>query len=321
MAFQQTTASSIDDVISQICAFAVANAGFTDQGTTVVSSRTVRRISKGGIYWSFRSDQSNIGEAGLSLYHIFARMSYNITSGATPTSGNGQRDWTAMSLWNFPGPYPTLYLFTEGNAVHAVLELTTRVFNHISFGSIIKTDTFTGGEYICSNFCNYRNNNLYQFNNSYTYTFNCGDGDSVGTNYGNPNSHTGGYNQFLRSVKTTGQTGYEPDFCEYGYYRNNQAVIGSGIGGICARLFDDTPNVATMRSVLLPQYVFVRNDSTGLKQISGYIPDVRLVPMTYLDPGEIILNDWQVFPFIAKESNNSNYPGSGKYGLAYKRTP
>lgn len=320
MAFQQTTASSLDDVISQICAFAVANAGFTDNGTTTVSGYTVRRISKGGIYWSFRPDQSNIGAAGISLYHIFCRMSYNITSGATPTSGNGQREWTAMSCWNFPGPYPTLYLFTEGNAVHAVLELTTRVFNHISFGKIIKTDTFTGGEYICANFCNYRSSNLYQFDNSYTYTFNCGDGDAVGTNTGSPNTNAG-YAQYLRSVKTTGQTGYEPDFCEYGYYRNNQAVIGSGIGGICARLFDDTPNVATMRSVLLPQYVFVRNDSTGLKRISGYIPDVRLVPMTYLDPGEIILNDWQVFPFIAKESNNSNYPGSGKYGLAYKRTP
>ena len=318
MAFQQTTASSIDDVIAQICAFAVANAGFTDQGTNSLGGR---RVSKDGIYWTFVPDYSTKGSGNINNNNLLGRMSYSVAPSAHPTNGNGQRQWTAMSCYGFAGPYTNLYLFTEGTAVHAVLELTTRVFNHISFGSIIKTDTFVGGEYISANCYNYRNAatpNIYRFDTGYGSPMFSGDGDQLGTSV--PGSRNlSDCNSYIRNI-IGAATYYEPDFCEFGTFRNNQGVNTSGIDGVNDFLVRDSLNVATFRNSLLPMYIFLRDPANGLKRISGYIPDFRFINMAYLNAGEVTLNDWQAFPMISKEGNSQSYAVTSNYGFAYKRT-
>lgn len=299
-----------------MCAFAVTNAGFTDRGT----DSGARRISKGSVYWTFVDNYSNLG-AGINLNHLLCRMSLSIASGAHPTSANGQRQWTSMSAWGFAGPYSNLYLFTEGNAVHAVVELTTRVFGHMSFGSIIKTDVFTGGEYVSANHYDYRDGtpSVYRFDHGYNSPMFSGDGNQVGS--GNAGGRTGcDYNSYIRHV-IGAATNNQADFCEFGTYRNNQAANSCGLTGTNDLLYRDSLNVATFRNTLLPMYIYIRDPSNGLKRISGYVPDFRLINMAYLSPAEITLNDWQAFPYISKEGNSQNYAVTGNYGIAYKRTP
>lgn len=315
MAFTQTTASSIEDVISQICAYAVANAGYTDCGMVTIGGNSVYSISKGSIYYSFRRDYVN------PMYDILCRMSYSISGTAEPTKSNGQWDWTRTSLYGFQGPYPNLYIFTEGTCVHAVLELTTGVFTHISFGQITKTETFTGGEYISGMYQHARSGTptLYNFNGPGSSPLFSGDGNT-GTSFGG-RSPTGGC---IRDLAGGALNSSSADFCIIGGGNNNatgKAACGSTIGGLTEKIFQDAPNVATLRSIILPMYITLRDTVSGLKRFSGYVPNIRLVPMTYLDPGETILNDWQVFPFVAKESDGYNYPASGKWGLAYRKVP
>lgn len=314
MAFTQTTASTCDDVIGAICSYAVANAGFADAGTTVVNSVTRRRISKGGIFWTFYADTS-----ANPLYRIKCRMSYSVGNGVDPTSTTGQSDWTYCSFYTFSGPFPNVYLFSEGTCVHCVVEVTTGAFTHISIGQITKTETFTGGEYVSMMYQESRNGNplKFIFNGSGASCIFSGDGQR-GTGYSGYS-----YNGYIRDLAGKASYGDYRDFPGIGgsnsYWSDIRACSGSTFQGPTAEIFRDAPNVATLRSPVFPMYMFLRDPTSGLKRLSGYVPNVRLCPMKYLDNGETILNDWQVFPFCAKESDNYNYPASGNWGLAYRK--
>lgn len=310
MAYTQTTASSLQDVISQLCAFAVAQAGFTNNGTATYGGKTYHRISKGGIYWTFVDSYYS------SKNHILLRMSYNISDTVSPTNLNGQWDWTVMSCWGFAGPFPTLYMFSDGSAVHGVLELTNGIFNHISFGNIQKTDTFEGGEYCASQFFDRQYWDVGYNANRYYWDDHFGSTMFPGGWITRPYTSNLSY---IRSVQVSGVTNAEGDFAAFSNNRNNQHAIGVGVNGILDPLMRDSPNSATLRTPLFPCYVNVRDPVTGLYRSTGYVGNIRLVNMKYVDPGEIILNDWQVFPFIQEEGTGISCPVTGNWGWAYKR--
>lgn len=316
MAFSQTTAATIEDVIGAICSYAIANAGFTDAGSTVVNTVTHRRISKGGIYWTFWKD----GTSSLTRYRIACRMSYSIAPTVEPTTLNGQYDRSFCSFYNFQGPFPNVYLFSEGSCVHCVVELTTGAFTHLSLGQITKTETFVGGEYFGGVYQENLTGSPQQYSFGGTNYGSLFSGDnSRGTNYGGASFEAGA----IRDL--AGKAAYNDyrDFPAMGgtnlYPTDYRASNGSMLYGMTHEIFRDAPNVATLRSPILPMYIFLRDPTSGLKRMSGYIPNVRLCPMKYLDNGETILNDWQVFPLVAKESDRYSYPTSGNWGVAYRK--
>lgn len=305
MAYSQTTASSLTDVITQIIAYAVANAGFTDEGSATYSGSTKYRMSKNGIYWTFYTDYTS------GYYRIRVRMSYSISNTEAPTSANSQWDWTIMSAWLYGGPYPNLYMYSDGLTVHSCLEVTNGIFTHLSVGNITKTDTFTGGEYCAGNYYERKTpSNTFYWDDS----------------YGSP-LFTGGYNtrintsalSYIRSVPATGYTGTEADFAGFGRIRNSQLANGVFMGSPFDYLMRDAPNTATLRTPLFPVYIFLLDPVTGLYRSSGYVEGMRLVQMEYLNPAEIILNNWQVFPLIRQEGDSINAPVSNVWGVAYKR--
>ena len=334
MSYSLTTASSIDDVISQVCQYAVDHAGFAWESSTTVGGRTQFRISKNGLYWNFRAELYNplMGPA----WRIKSYMTTVLVNLIEPTELQGQYRATMTSLWNFPGPYPSLYLFSEGTCVHMVLEVTTGVFTHMSFGAIAKTDNFVGGEYLVGNFADYRSsypNSLGQYpylpelTNGYQSIAFLGD-NGVGTATGGLPSQAYHYS-YVRNVLDNPPTKAYGNFATVGLAVSFAVGPGTelqcagmaGAGGMTDRIFRDAPNLGTLRSPIFPMYVTLRDPISSLRFLAGHIPNVRLCPMKYLDPGEIILTDWIVFPYIAKESNLVNYPSSGNYGLAYRRVP
>ena len=316
MAFMQTTASTIDDVIGAICAYAVANAGFTDAGTTVVNTVTHRRISKGGLFWTFWKDGTSLA----TRYRIACRISYTIADNVEPDQTNGQYGRTYTSFYNFQGPFPNVYLFSEGTCVHCVVELTTGAFTHMSIGQITKTETFVGGEYVASMYQDSWGGDpiKYNFGNTGSGLLFTGD-NARGTNPGGA-SFGGGV---IRDLAGKAAYNNSRDFPAIGgtnnYPADYRACCGSSMFGPNSEIFRDAPNVATLRTPVFPMYMFLRDPTSGLKRMSGYIPNVRLCPMDYLDNGETILNDWQVFPMVAKESDRLSFPVSGNWGLAYRK--
>lgn len=315
MAYSVSSATGLDDVISQMCAFAVTNAGFADQGTTTetTTSRTLRRISKGGIYWTFR--RGDVGAYAANA--IEARMSYSIVANVAPTLSNGQQQWTRTSVWSFAGPYTNLYLYTDSTnvAVHAVIECASGIYAHMSFGNIIKTDTFTGGEYISGCYSEYKPGTIFidvsQPQSSMLFHGTLTSGGA------------GNYWTYMRQVPASGSTGDYFDFAACASVSGSGSTLRycnfGGVNGWSGLLMRDSPNTGTLRSPMFPFYVSKYDIPSTRMAIAGYVPGARLISNENVDSAEILLSNWQVFPMTQKNSDNVTVPSSLAYGIAYYR--
>lgn len=331
MPYQLTTASGPADVIAQIVAFALDN-GFSDEGTTVVSdnnftparSVTLTRIKRGSIYWTFRVDP-RATSTPTPEYAVNCRMSYSIASGAYPTETNGQEGWSVMSLWGFPGPYPNLFLYCDGvtDAIHVALELASGIFNHMSFGMIEKTETFTGGEYITAGQLEWKSPVapfLYPTEDNLEVATNHPflNGSNIPDSSGYTSSPGTGAN-YIRSILAAGAANNKNDFAMCGVYKNGQSASMCGYKGMQESVLKATPNSPTLRTPLFPLYVFIRDEVSGLWRTSGLLPGMAVCSNSYVDAKEVILTDWQVFPITQRFGDRTLCPDSGKRGVAYKR--
>jgi hypothetical protein len=310
MAYSLTTASSLQDVISQMHSFAVANAGFADAGDISLSGgRTLKRLSKGGIYYHLAPHAT--------LNKIRGYMGYSARSTDVPasTTSDSQPYDTIMSAWAFPGPYPSLYLYSEGTCVYAVVELTNGIFNHFAFGKITKTDTFTGGEFMTAG---HYDTQFTQASIQYYYPVDSGNQHAAyqGSNISAGQSSGAG---FVRAAPAAGAFNDYRDFAGLGFLLNNQRAGMSGPNSITDRLLRDSPNAATLRTPIFPMYVMILDPSPNLYRLAGYLPGVRACPNRYVDPAELILTDWQVFPLTQKNATGLICAPCGNYGVAYKR--
>lgn len=302
-----TTATGIPDVISQLCAFAVTNAGFAAETDAVVSgSRTMKRISKGGIYWHFVPYASGNG--------ILCFMSYTLeTTDAPGTTSTAQPYVSRMSAWSFSSSFPNLYLYTDDSSVvYMCVELTTGIFNHIGFGSITKTETFTGGEFITAGDCE-----ATYLLSSVTYFY------SVELSTNRPvysgqytNKSVGSGLSFLR---ISGTNSDYRDFAPLGTTLNSNRAGFSGVQGLNEEVLRDAPNEGTLRTPMLPMYVCVLDSVSSLYRLSGYLPNIRVIPNKYVDPAELLLTTWQCFPLTQKNATGLLCSPCDNYGLAYEK--
>lgn len=306
MSFSLTTATGIPDVISQFHAYAVANAGFVDAGDIVLAGpRTMKRLSKGGIFWHFVPFATGNG------IRSFMGYTAEITD-APGVSGDAQPQPTYMSAWSFASSYPSLYMYTDdSDVVFAAVELTTGIFNHIGFGSITKLESFTGGEFLTAG----EGETTFGGGPVFFYSIDSQQQHApyVGQ-YANVIANAGA--GFMRISGTN--TDYQ-DFAGLGVTFNTNRAGMNSVHGISDEVFRDAPNEATLRSPIFPMYACILDTVTGLYRISGYVPNIRLCPNKYLDPAEIILTDWQTFPLTQKNASGLLCAPCGNYGLAYKR--
>ena len=339
MAFTQTTATNLQDVITQIIAYGVANSGFISLGSVTLPANnyslgggeTMYGVQIGSVYHYFIAVQNNT--LVLTKNYIIAFTSdtpvslYPKTT-TTPTRINSTPDKdSCFSAWNFPGPYASLYMFATPACVHAVVELSAGVFNHISLGIITKTDTIIGGEYLVMG--------AYQYYTSYfdsalqLTVYNLADATSysnhlpwVGSGLDGSMStavQTGLIKNYMRYVQPNTAYGDRRDFAPFGSVEYGQKAAGCTYGYIIDSLLRDSPNTATQRSVMFPQYIMLLDAPSGTYNMAGYIPNCRIVSMRGLSPKDIIYNDWQVFPVTTKNPTTIYASGSGNIGLAYRR--
>jgi hypothetical protein len=312
MAYQQTTASSMDDVCAQIVTFAVANAGFTNAGTITVNTKTIQRLLKGGIYYYFGSHNTFIGQSANVVKYS---LGYTASAGF-PTTANGPEFQTSYwTFQSFAGPYTNLFLFTEGTCVHAVVEMTNGIFNHFSFGKMTKTDSsIDGGEYMTAGAYAYFSGGIYQ-----PWTLYQNGNCSPWLSNGRANAATAAYPSYMLHRKASPFNDFR-DFAMMGTVRNNLGCFPNGSWGSWNDvLVQRSPNAGTQRSVMLRNFVALHDSVSGLQKIAGYIPGMRVLSMKNLDDKEIIYTNWQVFPVTQHNGNNINIPSSGEFALAYQR--
>ena len=336
MPIQSGTATSIKNFMDTLAIFAVANAGFVDAGTVVMTEGggtvDAHSLTKGGVTWVFATAIGTEFQNGNGDFYMESRMCYALPVVSTEWSNTnpvGQPGFTRFSTFQsgatFSAPFD---FYTDGVAVHAILEIFPNVYTHFSFGNITKFGTWTGGEYISCTYLLTRNGSFptdYQYINA-TNVHMWDEGSSNSLN-----------NQYLR--RTIDGLLTENDFAPFGiasnsipggffndvkgtmHAGNENSVPGDG-SGYQGVLFVNSPSAANFRSPLLPIYIYGRDITTTTIQyhLMGIVPVVRLINIKEIDPEAIVDNDWKVYPEAQKAGDITVAPLSEQIALAYDTT-
>lgn len=314
MAYSESTSvADRNAFIAALVNFAVANAGFTNQGTSVDSSYTIYHISKGSIYWNF------VAEVEEATICISCRMSFaKITTYAafTSTATAAQYQSTMMATYH-SGPYIKYFLYSDGDAVHCTLQLYEDVWTHISFGNIIKFGSWTGGEYVTAQGSYKKIGEVfYSWDSVNVYAGLLFDGGA------NANFSTiirvAGYVRHLIGAPS----GDANEFARLGnVIRNNQRCQMVSAKGVFEILVETCGPIGfNLRAPLFPVYVFLLDTVTGRSWFAGYVSGARVLNIQNISSATIVENDWISFPMVQREGgDNTLSPLSQYWGVAYKR--
>jgi hypothetical protein len=247
---------------------------------------------------------------GSYLDQLPGNSGIRVSNSEYTTTTVSARCWNAAA-----GPFPNVWFFSNAaeTSCHVVAEVSSGVFHHMLFGVAEKFGTWTGGGYYA-----------------------CTQWDQTATFINSPasNNHQGIFDSATGAGASAGWTLH----CESGNSPNVRWMAPSGtdlasvareagrgngrggLGGVFANI-DQTPfsGVIGLAPILLLRQTAADDPDTF--HLVARIPDVRLVNMTNLVPGqEYILGSdtWTCFPLRAK-NGASGQNSSGVYGLAYKK--
>lgn len=312
---ESTSVANRAAFITAFINFAVANAGFADEGTTVDGSDTIYHISKGSIFWNFY-EHTITGQANGTIYEIKCKMSFakilTVTAFESTTTA-GQRYPTQMILNGNVGPYVKYFLYTDGNAVHCCLQIYTSIFSHLSFGNIIKSGVWTGGEYVTAHGGGWPSASVYSdfdvvLNSIYF------DGGTHSTS-GNNES---GYIRYIVGSPVSDKG----DFARIGATTvDNQRCYAGITHDIYKVLVEDCgPISVNIRAPLYSIPIQILEYATSRNIVAGHVPYVRVMSIKEIPPATIVENDWIVFPVSQRTGGDNTLASlSFDWGIAYKR--
>lgn len=316
MAFQTGTSTDLADLISDMLTFATSNGWTQDENA---SGRVA--FHRGNIYVSMRYDTGS--PSVLSVYQALAWSVSTEPGSHTDDSGNGYNggSWTnalgdderhVADIGN--GPY-TYWFFEQDTYLHVVVEVSTDIYRHFGFGSIVKTGDWTGGEYV------YGQEKV-------------GLGvhrtdETVGLSGAQSQSGLKAATLHMEGLPGQGASEKWGQVWGTANARPNdtageaKGLVHGGVGaGPNARIFGDLGGLPTTSALLglYPIELYYMNLSTNFVYYLGYQPDVRIMDMEFFAPAQTITigsDTWYVFPFSQKATSG----GDGSYyaALAYRR--
>lgn len=310
MAYATGVSTTLNDLLTAVFNFAVANSGFTvgPSWSYTLGGVTydVRSLVKNGINYNFGIPRT--GEIWLGM---------NTTPGPVVTSAAQVAQPLACAsnaaVRNSGGPHVGYHLFGDSYCVCVAVEIVTNVFIHFSFGEIVKNGTWDGGQYVMGHAAGgaqYWNTIL---SAQHVFPFiNHGD---IGVG-GNPQAAVGVNHMRTSTNGPIAGLHYTP-----GSTVNSYAATTASAGNCGLPLLTASPNTFNGRSPLVPVHV-VQGSSGGVNgpyYQMGSCSIARLVNIRDLNPKEIVNSDWMVFPVSQKNGPNTTYISSGNYGIAYKQ--
>ena len=293
-----TSVINLSEFFRDLMAFSVANAGFTDTTDGSTNSFgleifTLTKTVEGQAATYTFEDNDNA-----SAVHRFPRI--NMSIAGVPVLSEG-----IFSLFATGAAFEGYWFFTEGTAVHAVLEILPGIFNHLSFGNLEKYGVYTGGSYLTSG--SYTSSTF--VGSVIRYSINANGGNAASYPFGGSEANTSFAGRVHVNVAGS----------------NVIALIGREAANRVTMFSDPTTfisrtNQATLRAPLGPAYVRARNPITGLDHIIGVIPGVRSVNLELIQEGEVVNTNWRCFPVVAKRGDATQSIVTGDLGLAYEIT-
>ncbi len=329
MSYETSTYTDIADLLAKIRIFAVAN-GWTANETAA----SWTNLSKDGQFVNLRAvDAEYTTNVPGPFIAMRGATGYDSMEGYSTQPGTSSE--VVSNDLSSGGSY---HIFSDGDYVHVALQPRVGVFSHIGFGAVDKVGAYTGGAYLFGLVWNHAhvasaatNNRINDpFNNSHAVPFDCG--------FSGSNQNQGGHGHILRA-EVDGKSGSDGWF----YYSGNSTLSNAqrrGLGvwrgssslglspislGILQTAFERTPSAYNQVGFLFPVPAMVQRPDSFYSPV-GWYPDVRLVNMTNIQPGQVLSiagDEWMCFPLKRKTSQRgisaSSDLNSWVFGLAYKR--
>jgi hypothetical protein len=339
MAFETGVPVTLDGLLQDIVTFAVANAGFTEMtkittGLPAGNTTDMYILEKNGIYWWFLGMQRTDADFG-TYGEIDCRMMLTLpTVSNMETEADGTYRKSRYALLNRPsGPYTNSFLYSAtGDSVSLVLEITPGVFTHMSFGTVNKFGTWTGGEFLTGE--SIYMYNAYSVANGFQASWN-----SVITNYGSmafDNGYNSGYyvnGLFSYVYHPVNSYGDNRDFAmirggavsagvpDYNQRARFQGCYYDGSSGdsLIQPLMYRSPNSFNQRAGLFPTYLMLYDEVSQRWLLAGHVEGVRHLRIDLLTPKETIEVEWDIYPHYQKTGDQMVAPISGPFGLAYRK--
>lgn len=294
MDYETGISTGPSDLVARLTTFAVAN------GWTLVGATTGTCISKNGIVVGLFTDSDE----------IFARGAIGPGSAAVAWNNQPGHSGVTVAIDCGTGPFTAYHLFAgdeDGREyLNMVVEYASGRFRHLAFGQLIKHGSYTGGTYVDG----------VNWNNSTTFQ----------------NSPDNSNHQVICDANM-GSNGTGQVHCDYDGKTNNWQIIqggtstASGVGSARSEGMGQIfPNLGVqnwnLRNNLAPLTYFV-NRASSLRSPIGRIPNMRIMGMNNLQPGETLSIggvDWMCFPIVQRTegAQPNTVETSGFYGYAYK---
>jgi len=336
-----TNIVSIDALLSAFITFAVANAGFADEGTvpiTLNAPETLRKISRTTntvtTYWGFVSN-SIAADTSYDKEKAECRMMLvNPTAANWATLDDGQRWFTYSGFWGYAPPYTGYKFYSDGTNVFAAIEVRVGIFTHFAIGNLEKCGTYDGGEFLQGDRHNGSGSTFTSLNagvsgNSLVFSPEASTsiGASAGGNYVRFNAGGNDHLDFFRmgsrdnadNVSGSGSLapGYTVSRTGNGQVLTSATTSRLDIFGSIVRF---SPSSTTNVAPIMPIYV-TRADAILEKQrIIGFVPNIGCVSIANLNAKDIVNTDWEVYPKCKKTGDNTSTT-SDFWGIAYKAIP
>lgn len=321
MAYETASANDPDDLLDKLQIFAAANGWTIDYagvrlaagGASDGSGLDMVALHKDGAYFVLYHDNSS-SSASNPTPRIRAYTypgPWVATNGVTGQTGRTE----ACAANNIPGTYAAYHLFTDDaqTYLHAVIEVTAGRFSHFGIGLMDKAGVGDSVPYAYGLTWNWASSINTSGSNTHGVPFDAFGSSAAyaGTVLRANSDAVSPRNYEVRS------SGGSSAFAVGGWRSNTDA------GKPCLqRLLNIGPSALTGRAPLLPLIVLVER-STDVWSFAGTAPDMRLVRMDNLAPGDLMTigaDDWKVFPIVRK-NGPSGVENSDAWGYAFKVVP
>lgn len=285
--------------------------------------------SKGDVLFGLRSTTAGTSSGNLWLFDGAGSWSAGNLDEMVGNSGvrvtDAQYDDTAASFttghryWNeVGGTWPNLWIYGQDSSpssfVHVVAEVEADVFYHLWIGELLKYGTWTGGAYYATQFWN-RNASIIDQPDSSSHavpfdgrahtttplatTIHCSISDSPSGDWISGRSSDNVLNSVQRKAGM-----FSPLRGQWGVDK-----------------WRPDPSPLSGQAILQRPEAWYREVGTTPDEFHplGYVPNVRVLNMRNLAPGEVITlggDDWKVFPlsrYLGPDAGNN----SGVHGIAY----
>ena len=319
MAYQQTTATSVEDLINKVATFA-AGLGWTVERNTIASgNRTVslKRATSDYLH-IFNTDTTNVR----------LRASTGINTGLAVSAQPGVSTAEAVANCN-AGPFATVFFFgdtTPAPYIHCVFDTGSAVFRHFSLGEVQKIGSWTGGTYFDA--MNVSTSSSFNANPTVTqHHVMFGMGSSNGTE-GAVRCDVDGNTSYFAPIADASNFTTPVVFC--GGTGGSSTSLGASGGASFETRDPEGFHFASVNSwsgITPLRPIKMRVERTGgfMSEI-GYVPGIRRVNISRWAVGDefsIGPDTWKVFPWWrqgVRPAGDTTSEYSEQYGFAYLKT-